>query len=490
MKVLLIRPPYRSKMIAPNLPIGLACLAAALQDSGGESRILDLPLAREPIETLRKTLQREHYPLIGIGALTAQFAGVREIIPLIRSISPASRIVLGGPHASGCPEETLQETGADFAVHGEGEKSLVELVRALDGGDDLRKVPALAFRAGKSILQNAPLTPLPPMDELPFPAYHLLDLEPYIRLLLSECVRPGSRPIQVLTSRGCPYQCIYCHNLFGKRFRGRSPENVLRELLLLNSKYGIDEFLVHDDIFNFDIERAREIFRLIKNSDLRAGFSFPNGLRAEYMDENLMELMAAAGVHTVGVGIECASERIQDRTRKHLHLSDVDRFLGIAKRYGMRTQGFFMIGFPDEDPGEIRQTIQYARRMKDLDTAFFSFPTPYPGTELARQLALQGRQVEMDPENSDCYTPHFMTGRLGYRKLVWLRIRAYLYFYLTPRRLWEIALDLKNPQFAALYLAPLRRMIQMLAWKPRERRAPALSPRARDQETGGRVILF
>lgn len=469
MQVLLIRPPYRSKMIAPNFPMGLASLAASLLESGHEVRILDLPLARAPIEILAKTLGRENYPLIGIGALTAQFAGAREVIPHIRSISPGSKIVIGGPHPSGCPEEALQETGADFAICGEGEKGLVELARALDCGDDLSNVPALVFRRGDDFLRNPPQMPLPQMDELPPPAYHLLDLEPYIRLLLSECVRPGSRPIQILTSRGCPFSCIYCHNLFGKRFRGRSPENVLREILFLNSNYGVDEFLVHDDIFNFDLERAREIFRLVLKSGLKVGFSFPNGLRAEFVDEDLMELMASAGVHTVGVGIECASQHIQNSTGKHLRISDVDRFLRIAKHYNMRTQGFFMLGFPDEKPEEIHQTIRYARHAKNLDTAFFSFPTPYPGTELARCLSEKGLQVEMGPENSDCYTPHFKAGRLGYRRLVWLRIKAYLCFYLVPKRLWAIVRDLGNPQFATLYLAPLRRMVQMLAWKPRDR---------------------
>ncbi|MBZ5552111.1 MAG: B12-binding domain-containing radical SAM protein [Acidobacteriia bacterium] len=467
MRVLLLRPPYRSKRIAPNFPIGLACLAASLEESGHEPTILDLPLTPAPIESLKRALGQNDYPLIGIGALTAQFAGVQEVIPHLRSFSPESRIVLGGPHASGCPEDAIEQTSADFAIRGEGEKSLAALARALECGADLGSVPALVYRHKAGFIRNPPQEPLPPMDEHPLPAYHLLDLEPYIRMMLSECVRPGSRPIQILTSRGCPYRCTYCHNLFGKRFRARSPGNVLKEILLLNSRYGVDEFLVHDDIFNFDMDRAREIFRLVLKSGLKAGFSFPNGLRAEFMDEDLMGLMAAAGVHTVGVGIECASQRLQESTRKHLAIPDVDRFLRIAKHCHMQTQGFFMIGFPDEDAEEIHRTIRYARRTKDLDTAFFSFPTPYPGTELARQLSEKGELVELASENSDTYTPHFRAGGLGYRKLVWLRMKAYLYFYLTPRRLWAVFKDLGNPQFTALYLTPLRRMVQMLTWKPR-----------------------
>jgi radical SAM superfamily enzyme YgiQ (UPF0313 family) len=459
-------------MIAPNFPIGLASLAAALQEDGHQVRVLDLPLAARPIDTLKKTLAGEPYPLAGIGALSAQFAGAREIIPIIRSLSPPTKIVLGGPHPSGCPEEAMEQTGADFAVCGEGEKPLVELARALNGRQDFTAVPALVFRNGEAFVRNPPQVPLPPMDSLPLPAYGLLDLEPYIRLQLSECVRPRSRPIQIITSRGCPYRCTYCHNLFGKRFRGRSPEMVLNEIRLLSTGYGIDEFLVHDDIFNFDMDRARAIFRLVLESGLRVGFSFPNGLRAEFMDEELMELMAAAGVHTVGVGIECVSGAVQYSTGKHLRISQVDRFLAIAKRSRMRTQGFFLIGFPDEDAASIHRTIRYARGAKELDTAFFSFPTPYPGTELARQLSERGLAIEMGPENSDSYTPHFRVGNLSYRRLVWLRIKAYLYFYLTPQRLWAIARDLANPQFVALYLAPLLRMVQTLIWKP-GRRAPA-----------------
>jgi radical SAM superfamily enzyme YgiQ (UPF0313 family) len=214
------------------------------------------------------------------------------------------------------------------------------------------------------------------------------------------------------------------------------------------------------------MNRAREIFRLVRESRLNLGFSFPNGLRAELMDEDLMRTMAEAGVHTVSVGIESASARIQRSIGKHLGLTSVERFLRLAKRNGLTTQAFFIIGFPHERDDEILQTIRYARRLKDLDTAFFSFPTPYAGTEIARQLSVEGIPVDMAPGLSDYYTPHFATEGLTHRRLVWLRIRGYLWFYLTPKRLWRILKDVANPQFIELYLNPLRRMLQMLFARP------------------------
>lgn len=464
MKVLLVRPPYDLKSISPNFPIGLAYLASSLRQHRHEPRILDLPLEEAPSAKLREYLRAESYPLVGISALTVQYPGARRAVEIIRSESPGSTIVLGGPHPSVLPEQTLAETGADYVIRGEGEQPLVKLVQALEAGGAINSVPSLAFRESGKVKLN----PVPPIamepDDIPLPAYDLLNLRPYFDLKFSEYVRPGSRPMQIFTSRGCPFQCTFCHDLFGKRFRARSPQKVLDEVLMLRCNYGVDEFLIYDDIFNLDMDRAKSIFRLVLQSGIKVGFSFPNGLRAEMMDEGLMSLMAAAGVHTVTVAVESASQRMQRVMKKRLKLPKVEIFLRLAKRYGMRTQAFFIIGFPEETLAEIHQTIRFARNLRDLDYAFFSFATPYPGTELARSVEARGLPVALNMNSLDFYVPHVETEEFSYRKLKWLRLQASLRFYLTPRRLQMLFREICNPQFGTLYLAPLRRMLQLWAW--------------------------
>lgn len=472
MKVLLVRPPYDLKSISPNFPIGLAYLASSLRQNGHQPDILDLPLEPQPYVKLRRYLHSNFYPLVGVSSLTVQYPGACEVVRIIRAESPRSKIVLGGPHPSVLPHETLRETEADYVVRGEGELPLGQLANALDSGEDVSAISSLGFQLGQETRINPP-PPLPlNPEDIPLPAYDLLNLRPYFELNFSEYVRPRSRPLQIFTSRGCPFHCTFCHELFGKRFRARSPQNVLREILMLNRDYGVDEFLIYDDIFNLDMNRAKEIFRLILQSGLKAGFSFPNGMRAEMMDEELMALMAAAGVHTVTVAVESASERMQKVTKKRLKLPKVKVFLRLAKSYGMRTQAFFIIGFPEETLAEINQTIQFARNLKDLDYAFFSFATPYPGTELARSVEAKGLPVVLNMNSLDFYVPHVETQEFSYRRLKWLRLKASLCFYLTPRRLQSLLFELSNPHFLTLYFAPLRRMLQLWAWSPKSSSHP------------------
>lgn len=463
MRVLLVRPPYDLKSISPNFPIGLAYLASSLRRNGHEPRILDLPLEDQPYARLKEILKADYYPLVGISSLTVQYPGAKRVVQVIGTESPRSQVVLGGPHPSVLPEQTLKETGADYVIRGEGETALVELVDAPAAGQNFASVPSLAFRLNEETQINPPRPGTIPPDDIPLPAYDLLDLQPYFRLNFSEYVRSGSRPMQIFTSRGCPFQCTFCHELFGKKFRARSPQNVLSEILMLHRDYGVDEFLIYDDIFNLDLDRAKEVFRLVLQSGLKVGFSFPNGMRAEMMDEELMFLMAKAGVHTVTVAVESASERMQKVMKKRLKLPKVEIFLKLAKRNGMRTQAFFIIGFPEETLAEINQTIRFARNLKDLDYAFFPFATPYPGTELARSAEARGLPVKLDMSSLDFYVPHVETEEFSYRRLKWLRLKASLFFYMTPHRMRNLLLEFSSPQFRTLYLAPLHRMAQLWA---------------------------
>jgi len=468
MRVLLIRPLYERKAISPNFPIGLAYLATALRRAGHRPEILDLPIKADPWGELKTVLAHDFYPLVGISALTVQYPGAIQVAKAVRRLVPAVRLVLGGPHPTALPAESLRESGADFVVRGEGEVALVRLADALETGEGLCDVPGLVFReaGGEGIRSNPQPEIRPTADSLGFPDYSLVDLGPYLRLPMSEYVRPNARPMQIVTSRGCVFGCTYCHRLFGREFRARSAESVVAEIEYLNREHRINEFLIYDDIFNLDIRRAKRTFRLVLDAGVKAGFSFPNGLRAVPMDEELMSLMARAGVHTVTVGIESASERVREMIQRRLDLRQVEEFLLLAKRYRMRTQAFFMIGFPGEKPEEIAMTVRYARRLSSLDYAFFSFATPYPGTELANQALRQGLKIELGVGSLDYYVPHVWSGRTGYRSLKWWRLTASLAFYSTPRRIFRLLGQVGSPNFVKMYVKSALRTLHMLTWRP------------------------
>jgi radical SAM superfamily enzyme YgiQ (UPF0313 family) len=271
---------------------------------------------------------------------------------------------------------------------------------------------------------------------MPLPAFHLLDLEPYLRAEhTSDFTDQKRRSMELITSRGCPYRCIYCHTTFGKKFRARSPQNVMAEIRLLHDKYQAREFVIWDDTFTMDIQRAKEICDLISGSGLDIAIQLRGGVRVERMDEELMAKLKRAGVETMCVGIESAVWRIQKLIKKNLRIEKVEEFLDLAKKYGMTTIGLMMMGFPSETVAEIKESIRWTCNSK-LDFTFFSMVTPYPGTELYDIAVRDGYYVEpTDFSDMNVMIPHLETGELSSTKLKWLQILAYLRFYSRPRRL-------------------------------------------------------
>jgi radical SAM superfamily enzyme YgiQ (UPF0313 family) len=290
------------------------------------------------------------------------------------------------------------------------------------------------------------------------PAYHLLEIERYFDLDFVRFPTVDLRAIQIFTSRGCPYRCIYCHDLFGKKFRGRNPELVWEEIKFLHDNYGIREFMVEDDIFNMDLDRAKRICDLVIDSGLKLGFQFGNGVRLERFDEELMRKLALAGTHHVAIAIESANDRIQRLIKKNLKVGRLNEVLGWARKYGIETLGFFMLGFPGETVKEIDQTIKFACDSY-FDEALFSIATAYAGTELNDLVRATGsyeggREAHDDWEGVVKVT----SAEWDYRKLKRLQQKAYLLFFLTRFRFIKVVRKMmKNRKMFRRYWAALTR---------------------------------
>jgi radical SAM superfamily enzyme YgiQ (UPF0313 family) len=289
------------------------------------------------------------------------------------------------------------------------------------------------------------------------PAYHLLDIERYFDLDFVRFPTVDRRAIQIFTSRGCPYRCIYCHDLFGKKFRGRKPELVWEEIRFLYETYGIREFMVEDDIFNMDVERAKQICGLVIASDLELGFQFGNGVRLERFDEELVQKLARAGTHHMAIAIESASSRVQKLIRKNLKVSKLDEVLGWARRYGIETLGFFMLGFPGETVEEINQTIKYACNSR-FDEALFSIATPYAGTELNELVRATGSfEGAHDVHDEWEGVVRIKSEEWDHRKLKRLQRKAYFMFFLTRFRFIRILVKMRSPKMFRRYWAAFTR---------------------------------
>lgn len=459
MNVLLVRAKPDFTDMIYGLPVGLAFVAAHARQAGHRVAVADLALSRSTAEADERLISRlrETKPdVVGFTAMTVEYRSAARAARLVREHLPSAAVVFGGQHPTVRAAETAAEPFCDGVVRGEGEEVFTALLGCLERGADLSNVRGLAFRRGGEVVLTEPHPLVEDLDTLPWPAYDLLEMERYFRANSARTSPKHRRVVQLFTSRGCPWHCCYCHDLFGKRFRGRSPENVVAEMKMLQEKWHIREFMIDDDVFNFDLRRARRIFELIPAEGVRATFQFNNGLRLEHFDEDLVRKMAAAGTHFIAVAIESASPRIQKMIRKHVHLDRAARTLSWMRKYGIRTLGFFMLGFPTETREEIEETIRCAASL-DLDEALFSIATPYPGTELSRQVEALGLY---DPDRVSLGGEGFSalkTDRFDFAALKDFQRRAYRTFFLAKGRWLRMLPRLLNVRTSWKYLKAIER---------------------------------
>jgi radical SAM superfamily enzyme YgiQ (UPF0313 family) len=252
----------------------------------------------------------------------------------------------------------------------------------------------------------------------------------------------GIRPyMPIFTSRGCPYRCFYCHNLFGKRFRARSPENLIEEIQELRRRFGTNDLEVFDDISNFDQTRLSAILEGLLARDLHPRLSFPNGIRADRIDENTIDLLQQVGPGEISIPIESATPRLQTLMKKRLDLHKASRTIELFAKRKFLTRGFFMMGFPTETEREMRATIDFACDSA-LHVGLFFTTIPYLRTELYEMCRDLGKLPASNKTfEFEYWGVPFNGSEVPDRRFRWLHRSAYLRFYADPVRLCRIARD-------------------------------------------------
>jgi len=454
--ILLIRPRSTYADVVAGIPIGITLLGAVAELRGHRVRILDIGLEKDGDASLAHHLQAERYDIAGISCMSVEFLGGVETAKTIKRLSPDTHVIFGGQHPTIMPEQVMKVDCIDSICIGEGEDIWTEFLGRMSASDDLDGVAGLWFRRGDEIVRNLPRNDYVDVDSVPMPAYHLLEIEKYFDIDFVRFPTVDRRAIQIFTSRGCPYRCIYCHDLFGKRFRGRKPELVWQEIKFLYDTYGIREFMIEDDIFNMDLGRAKEICDLVIASGVKIGFQFGNGVRLERFDEELMRKLAEAGTHHMAIAVESANDRIQKLIKKHLKLDRFNEVLLWAKKYRIETLGFFMLGFPGETVSEIEQTIRFACN-SHFDEALFSIATPYAGTELNDLVRATGSYEGNDVHDEWEGVVKVKSEEWDHKKLKRLQRKAYFLFFLTRFRFVKILLKMKSPKMFRRYWAAFTR---------------------------------
>lgn len=470
MRILLISP--RSDLWASrrHIHMGLGYLAGALIAAGYEDvTLFDAEVEDEPVAAL---LGRECFDIVGVSSPTPLIYEAWEAAALAKKQGAIT--ILGGPHPTLMPEESMARPEVDLVVRGEAEDTLVEIVRAVEHGSDsqmqaarderLSAIRGLSWRDAEGQVVHNPARPLRrDIESIPRPAYHLFKIERYTNLQpLTDGLDPHARAYTLLTSRGCPYQCVYCSKpITGHTWRARPPEDVVAEWAYLVRDMRATEIGITDDVWNLKLERAKDICRLLIAEGLnQVPWVTIHGMRADHTDAELFQLMKQAGCKRVGFGVESGNQAVLDSIKKQQTLDDVRQAFRHARVAGLQTMGFFIFGLPADTEQTMDDTIRFALEL-DPDLGNFMIAAPYPGTELWEIARRDGRLFSQDwrdyaiHDEKARYEVPGLTAELVERK--WHE--AYRRFYLRPRRIWRRAFQADTWRRLPQYASDLRRFL-------------------------------
>ena len=398
-------------------------------------------------EGLADTVKDFEPALVGISANTPLVKGAWLAAEVVKKNSKAY-VVLGGPHPTSSPEESLAKEYIDGVITGEGERGIISLVKVLTGEKPWPQVEGLVYRLDNGDIKHNPPYLIDNLDELPFPAYELFKVDSYsVTQPLRDPGRKGARAFYLMTSRGCPYNCVFCYKgIYQQKWRPHSPEYVISEWRYLVESLKATEIGVQDDVFNLSKPRALKICQLLKREGLnKVPWVTNNGIRADYTDFELLKAMKEAGCKRVAFGIESGDEEIIKNIDKKLSLIKVSQAVSEAKKAGLSTMGFFMFGNPGENETTMEKTIQLALKL-DPEVAHFSIATPFPGTRLYFKILKEGKLLNKDWDEYGILEGKgtFELGVVNPQLVAKFWHRAYRKFYLRPKRIFREIFKIKN----------------------------------------------
>ena len=426
-RISLINPPPLKRIergdMADYPHLGLGYMAAYLKSKGCEVQIIDGKFERIDFQDVKQRLSLWQPDIVGITAMTHEIKRAVQVAEMVKEIFPEVTTVVGGPHATALPAQTLIEFPSfDVAVFGEGEYTLFELVSAIGSGRSLENVKGIAYRVANRIQTNEPRGLINNLDELPFPAWELY---------------PGSNVYPVITVRGCPFSCNFCMRVLGSKLRKRTPVNVINELKSLVDTYGARFIHFMDETFTIDQRQLNELLAMMLENGLHESVAWDAQTRADVADGDLLQRMKDANCKWIGFGIESGNARVLKAAGKGITLNQASQAVKAAKKAGLKTDGFFIFGHPFETAKTVWDTINFATRLNTTRVTF-GIMVPYPGTqiyELARKGEGGYRLISQNWQdfNKNIGNSLELTG-LSRKQMERAQILGYLKFYLFNLR--------------------------------------------------------
>jgi anaerobic magnesium-protoporphyrin IX monomethyl ester cyclase len=443
-KILLVSPIFSEEEASGNTksmkkvmnvipPLGLAYIAAYLEKNGFYVRIVDCSVGIDYTQ-LAKILKKENPDIVGMTGTTPSLQSIIETAKLIRKTLPGALLIIGGPHATAMPKETIETNLFDLGVLGEGEPSFLEIAHIFEKKGKLttnylKKIKGIVFMDKNKVVITAPGEFIKDLDSIPFPARHLLP--PPSNYHPTPASYRRLPQAHVMTARGCPYQCTFCdRKIFGSTYRERSVDNVMKEIDELMEKYGVKDIKFFDDTFTLNRKRLLRMCTELKKRKLK----WCCLTRVNVVDYDLLRTMKKSGCYQVLFGIESGDNRMLKLLKKGTTVKQNARAIRLAKKAGLNVRCDFIVGTPGETMQSMKKTVDFAIK-ENPDFAHFNKFTPYPGTEIYQRLKEEGFNFDFTKFHSQLdhtiimYTPSGVDKK-EYKKFL---DDSFKRFYLRPR---------------------------------------------------------
>lgn len=370
-RVLLVNPSYANTFFKTPMwhpPAGLGYIAQSLQDNGIEYEVIDMSLGADPKALIKKILSFKP-DLVGISMMTFSYENTYEMISGIKKTYNNAVVIAGGPHVSTLRDVVLKQCpDIDYGCVLEGEQTIIDLCAE----KELSDIPGLIYRQNADIIMNQERPFACELDNINYPRYKGFELDKYLHKIIG-----------IVSSRGCPFECIYCpvHSAIGRKFRMRSAKNIMQEITYWYDKgYRMFDFV--DDNFTLDKGRVLEICELIQKSDFKGiQFRCPNGIRADKTDPLMLQRMRESGFTMIAFGIESGSDKILKIMKKNEDAAKMDKAVASALEAGFEVVLYFIIGLPGETREDIEKSVNFALKYPVSDARFYNV-IPFPKTEL------------------------------------------------------------------------------------------------------------
>jgi radical SAM superfamily enzyme YgiQ (UPF0313 family) len=450
-KILLLYPYFKTHFITP--PVGLGYLASYIAKNlkGVEVKLVDCNLERYSEENISTLIDTYRPSVVGLTVYTSFYNQALRLIKKIKSLNPDIKIVVGGPHPSGLPEDVLKNPEIDFVVLSEGEETFLELLQNINNPGNYSTIKGLVYRDGNGIRVNSLRENIRDLDSLPFPAWRFIPPDRYPNMPHGGIAK--RYPVApIVSSRGCPFNCSFCGSeaMWHRKWRVRSPKDVVDEIEFLVKNHGVREVHFEDDNFTLDKMRAIGICKEIMKRQLDVAWSCPNGVRVDAIDKGLLKIMKLSGCYSLGFGIESGDKKILERVNKRIDLDMVENAIRMAKEEGIKTTGFFIIGLPGETKETILNTISLSKRLP-LDRAQFGLFAPLPGSSDYDLWIKEQKPRDIDWDRFNFYNVIFKLDGLSDGDVKALQKKAFREFYLRPKVIFNMMKDMHFKEVVPIF---------------------------------------